>query len=258
MRVDQALVERGLVASRALAKRLIDTGSIKLDNKLVKKASEWVDSDNALTVSESIETRYVSRAGAKLAGALQACGVLVQNRVCLDLGQSTGGFTDCLLQHGAAHVIGVDVGHNQLVANLRNHSAVTVIEGCNIRELDLQTNAQTRQHCESISLVVIDVSFISLALIFPAVNAWFAKTTQPVEIVSLVKPQFEVGKGNVSKQGLVTQTKLLDNVRQKILALSDDLTWQVDCYIDSAIQGGDGNKEFFLHAFINPSNNLSA
>jgi 23S rRNA (cytidine1920-2'-O)/16S rRNA (cytidine1409-2'-O)-methyltransferase len=254
MRVDQALVERGLVASRAVAKRLIETGAVQLNGTLVKKASEPVFSEHLLVVAQSIETQYVSRAGSKLAGALKQCSTSVNGRTCLDLGQSTGGFTDCLLQHGAHHVVGIDVGHDQLVASLRSNSAVTVVEGCNIRDLDLHAHRLTTQFSKNISLVVIDVSFISLSLILPVVNAWFYNTHTPIEIISLVKPQFEVGKGNVSRQGLVTQPKLLDEVKQKILSLAQALHWRVDRYFDSSLLGGDGNKEFFLHATINPSN----
>jgi 23S rRNA (cytidine1920-2'-O)/16S rRNA (cytidine1409-2'-O)-methyltransferase len=253
MRVDQALVERGLVASRALAKRLIETGAVQLDGMLVKKASESAFAENLLVVARSMETQYVSRAGSKLAGALHECAVSVAGKTCLDLGQSTGGFTDCLLQNGANHVVGIDVGHEQLVASLRNHPSVTVVEGCNIRDLDLHKHKLTAPFSGSISLVVIDVSFISLSLILPAVHSWFSSYDKPIEIMSLVKPQFEVGKGNVSRQGIVTQPKLLVDVKQKILGLANDLGWHVDRYFDSAIQGGDGNKEFFLHAFINPS-----
>jgi 23S rRNA (cytidine1920-2'-O)/16S rRNA (cytidine1409-2'-O)-methyltransferase len=254
MRVDQALVERGLVASRAVAKRLIETGAVQLNGALVKKASEPVFAENLLIVAQSVETQYVSRAGSKLAGALKECGVSVEGRTCLDLGQSTGGFTDCLLQNGALHVVGIDVGHDQLVASLRGNAAVTVVEGCNIRDLDLHTHKVTAKLSTSISLVVVDVSFISLSLIFPVVHSWFSSTHKPIEILSLVKPQFEVGKGNVSRQGIVTQPKLLEDVKQKILTLANNLDWNVDRYFDSTIQGGDGNKEYFLHATINPSN----
>jgi 23S rRNA (cytidine1920-2'-O)/16S rRNA (cytidine1409-2'-O)-methyltransferase len=254
MRADQALVERGLVASRALAKRLIETGAVQLNGSLVKKASEPVFAEHLLVVAQSIETQYVSRAGSKLAGALKECAVSVEDKICLDLGQSTGGFTDCLLKNGASRVVGIDVGHDQLVASLRSNSAVTVVEGCNIRDLDLHTHKHTAQFSKNISLVVIDVSFISLSLILPVVHTWFSNSLKPIEIMSLVKPQFEVGKGNVSRQGIVTQPKLLDEVKQKILALAHTLQWNVDRYFESTLQGGDGNKEYFLHATINPPN----
>jgi 23S rRNA (cytidine1920-2'-O)/16S rRNA (cytidine1409-2'-O)-methyltransferase len=251
MRVDQALVDRGLVASRALAKRLIESGAVQRDGKPVSKPSELAHPENLLTVAHSVETQYVSRAGAKLAGALTQSQVFVNDRVCLDLGQSTGGFTDCLLQKGARHVVGVDVGHDQLVANLRNHPAVSVLEGCNIRNLDLHQHEQTKAYSNDISLVVIDVSFISLALVLPVVNSWFCKTGKPVEIMSLVKPQFEVGKGNVSRQGIVTQPKLFEQVKNKLFTIAHELQWNIENYFDSPIQGGDGNREFFIHAFIN-------
>jgi 23S rRNA (cytidine1920-2'-O)/16S rRNA (cytidine1409-2'-O)-methyltransferase len=253
MRVDQALVDRGLVSSRALAKRLIEAGAVQLDGKLIKKASETVFTEGSLEIAQSIEMQYASRAGGKLAGALRLCDISVENRVCLDLGQSTGGFTDCLLQNGASHVVGIDVGHHQLVASLRSNPLVTVVEGCNIRELDLKEHPLTGPFVDNISLVVIDLSFISLSLILPAVQAWFSNSQKPIEIISLVKPQFEVGKGNVSRQGIVTQPKLLDDVKHKILSIADTLQWNVVRYFDSSLQGGDGNKEYFLHAFIKPS-----
>jgi 23S rRNA (cytidine1920-2'-O)/16S rRNA (cytidine1409-2'-O)-methyltransferase len=227
---------------------------VRLNGSLVKKASEPVFAENLLVVAQSIETLYVSRAGSKLAGALKECAVSVEGKICLDLGQSTGGFTDCLLQNGASHVVGIDVGHDQLVASLRSSPAVTVVEGCNIRDLNLHSHKLTAQFSKNISLVVIDVSFISLSLILPVVHTWFYNTLKPIEIMSLVKPQFEVGKGNVSRQGIVTQPKLLDEVKQKILSLAHTLQWNVDRYFESTLKGGDGNNEYFLHATINPSN----
>jgi 23S rRNA (cytidine1920-2'-O)/16S rRNA (cytidine1409-2'-O)-methyltransferase len=261
MRADQALVERGLVVSRSMAKRLIESGAVQVDGLSLKKPSDRVNEGSELTVSKSVETQYVSRSGAKLAGALALLNVHVKERFCLDLGQSTGGFTDCLLQHGAKHVIGIDVGHDQLVAQLRSNAAVTAIEGCNIRHLDLQTDSITKVFSDQISLIVIDLSFISLELIFPVINTWFCGSTapkysSPIEIISLVKPQFEVGKGNVSRQGIVTQPKLLQSVKSKILQQASSLGWTVESYFDSPLLGGDGNREFFLHAFINPSKQL--
>jgi 23S rRNA (cytidine1920-2'-O)/16S rRNA (cytidine1409-2'-O)-methyltransferase len=229
-----------------------------MDGHSLKKSSEWVHPSNHLLVTESVETQFASRAGAKLAGAIAALNVSVANRVCLDLGQSTGGFTDCLLKHGAKHVVGIDVGHDQLVAPLRNNAAVTVLEGCNIRHFNLLTHPDTELQAKQISLVVVDLSFISLTLILPAINDWFPvdaenPSVKPIEIISLVKPQFEVGKGNVSRQGVVTQSKLLDDVKSNIHLLAHRLGWKVENYIDSPLLGGDGNREFFLHAFINPS-----
>jgi 23S rRNA (cytidine1920-2'-O)/16S rRNA (cytidine1409-2'-O)-methyltransferase len=250
LRVDQALVDRGLVTSRALAKRLIEAGAVRLAGKVVTKPSDAVHESEAITVASSFETAYVSRAGAKLAGALKHCGIKVDGRVCLDLGQSTGGFTDCLLKHGASKVIGIDVGHGQLAAALRSHPSVVVVEGCNIRDLDLRSHTVLGEYAESISLVVIDLSFISLSLIFPVTDTWFSGRKKPIEIVSLVKPQFEVGKGNVSRQGIVSQLPLLDGVREKIFALAQQSGWRVGDYFDSTILGGDGNREFFFHAFI--------
>jgi 23S rRNA (cytidine1920-2'-O)/16S rRNA (cytidine1409-2'-O)-methyltransferase len=258
MRADQALVERGLVASRSMAKRLIEAGAVHVEGRALKKPSDPISPLSEISVEQSVETQYASRAGAKLAGALSSLKVNVKDRVCLDLGQSTGGFTDCLLKQGAKHIIGVDVGHDQLVPALRANAAVTVLEGCNIRHLDLKINPVTRLFLDQISLVVIDLSFISLELIFPIIDSWFGSKANDnadkrIEVISLVKPQFEVGKGNVSRQGIVTQPKLLDEVKNKIVREAHRLGWSVESFFDSPLLGGDGNREFFLHAFINPS-----
>jgi 23S rRNA (cytidine1920-2'-O)/16S rRNA (cytidine1409-2'-O)-methyltransferase len=259
LRADQALVDRGLVASRALAKRLIEAGAVSINSAPLTKPSFLVKDDHVLLVSASIETQFVSRAGAKLSGALSVCKIDVQGRSCLDLGQSTGGFTDCLIQAGAAHVVGIDVGHGQLVERLTQHSKVVGIEGCNVRQLDLANDPRTQAYFNDISLIVVDLSFISLQLILPGVTGWFTHAphiSRPIELVCLVKPQFEVGKGNVTKQGIVTDPALLTAVAQQIQKTAVNLGWRINNYFDSPIKGGDGNAEFFLHAHLHPHTSL--
>jgi 23S rRNA (cytidine1920-2'-O)/16S rRNA (cytidine1409-2'-O)-methyltransferase len=260
MRADQALVERGLASSRAMAKRMIDSGAISTLNRVLKKSSELVAPNQELLVGPSDEAKFVSRAGLKLSVALQDCAISVKGRTVLDLGQSTGGFTDCLLQMDAQTVIGIDVGHDQLASSIRNDARVIAFEGCNIRHLDLQLHlesAKAPKLFENITLIVCDLSFISLALVLPVIDGWFKSHPHPIELLTLVKPQFEVGRGNVNKQGLVTNLKLLDDVKTSIEALSLNLGWKVKRYLPSSINGGDGNREFFLYALLNEPNTQS-
>ena len=252
-RADQALVDQGLVVSRSLAKRLIQAGAVTCSThseaeRKISKVSELIESGSVLAVAASLETQFVSRAGAKLEAALAHCGLDIAGRTCLDLGQSTGGFTDCLLKRGAAHVVGIDVGHGQLVATLVNNSRVTVLEGINVRYFDPFIHSASAPYCQQFSVVVLDLSFISLELVLPTVTNWFAACERPIDLVSLVKPQFEVGKGKVSKQGLVTDSALLSGVESKIKQLVLHCGWQCRDYFASHLLGGDGNKEFFVHA----------
>jgi 23S rRNA (cytidine1920-2'-O)/16S rRNA (cytidine1409-2'-O)-methyltransferase len=249
LRADQALVDRGLVASRALAKRLIEAGAVFIDSTPLSKPSLIVRDEQVLLIEDSLETQFVSRAGAKLSGALTECQTTVEHRTCLDLGQSTGGFTDCLMRAGAERVIGIDVGHGQLVEQLAKHPRVVAIEGCNVRQFDPANDERTKAYVHAISLIVVDLSFISLQLILPVITRWFSKA--PVELICLVKPQFEVGKGRVNKQGLVTDKALLACVEQRLKDTAIDLGWSINRYFDSPIKGGDGNAEFFLHANLN-------
>jgi 23S rRNA (cytidine1920-2'-O)/16S rRNA (cytidine1409-2'-O)-methyltransferase len=258
IRADQALVERGLVGSRAVAKRLIQAGAVNCDGAAVIKPSELVHSDQTLTVSDSLETRFVSRAGLKLEGALDDFSVPVAGKTVLDLGQSTGGFTDCILQRGASLVVGIDVGHDQLAEKLRHDSRVIVFEECNIRHVDLGQLLVSRSSptkLQDFEVVVIDLSFISLHLILPVLKRWFSETSKSVDIVSLVKPQFEVGKGKVNKQGIVASSALLKEVEESIKRLAQSLDWTVIAYAESCVRGGDGNREFFIHCKLNPKQN---
>lgn len=252
MRADQLLVESGLASSRAQAQRLIGAGvqwraHAAAGWRRVAKNSEELAADVQLQLLDAAETTYVSRGGLKLAGALVASGVSVQGRLCLDVGQSTGGFTDCLLRHGAAKVVGVDVGHGQLHETLRSHPQVVCIERVNARTLsrgDLPGGADN-----SFDVITGDLSFISLTLVLPALVPLLARGTG--DLLMLVKPQFELRPGQVGKGGIVKDTALYAQVEERIRASCATLGLQVRGWYDSAIAGGDGNREFFVHA--NPS-----
>ncbi len=246
MRADQALLNRGLVNSRAEAKRLIDDGAILLSGKPLLKASALIEDDALLEVLPSPETEFVSRAGAKLDAVLNEMCVSVAGATCLDLGQSTGGFTDCLLRHCAQHVIGIDVGHQQLHPSLISHQKVLSIEGVNVRHFDLNQDERTSSLAKRISVVVIDLSFISLKLVLPNILAWFKDTEVAPLIIALVKPQFEVGQANLSKKGLVKDPSLFADLEKSLRVQVTDLGWLVSAYLPSRLQGGDGNQEFFL------------
>jgi 23S rRNA (cytidine1920-2'-O)/16S rRNA (cytidine1409-2'-O)-methyltransferase len=203
MRIDQLLVERGLAASRSQAQRLI-AGGVKWQQpdgawRTVVKNRDEVPESAALELLDDAESRYVSRGGLKLEGALKATGIQVDGLRCLDVGQSTGGFTDCLLQHGAAEVVGVDVGHAQVHPRISQDERVVCIEGVNARELE-PGDERIPDALEGFDLVVGDVSFISLTLVLPGVVHLLKPTGQ---LLMLVKPQFELQPGQVGKGGIV-------------------------------------------------------
>jgi 23S rRNA (cytidine1920-2'-O)/16S rRNA (cytidine1409-2'-O)-methyltransferase len=242
MRADQLLVERGLASSRSQAQRLIASGVRWLDRgawKPVAKNGDEVPAEAPLELLDSAEARYVSRGGLKLEGALKDSGVSVAGKVCLDVGQSTGGFTDCLLQQGAARVTGVDVGHGQLHARLRADARVTAVEKLNAREL-------TADHvgCD-FDLAVGDLSFISMTLVLPAV----VPVLKPGGgLLMLAKPQFELQPGQVGKHGIVTDPSLYAVVEKRVRECCAALGLQVRGWYPSAVEGGDGNREFFVYA----------
>jgi 23S rRNA (cytidine1920-2'-O)/16S rRNA (cytidine1409-2'-O)-methyltransferase len=242
MRADQLLVERGLASSRSQAQRLIASGVRWLDRgawKRVAKNGDELPGEAQIELLDMAEARYVSRGGLKLEGALRAGGIDVRGKRCLDVGQSTGGFTDCLLQHGAAHVTGVDVGHGQLHEKVRSDPRVTAIESVNARELS------AGQVGDEFDLIVGDLSFISQTLVLPAL----VPLLQPDgDLLMLVKPQFELQPGQVGKNGIVTDPALYAVVERRIRDCCAALGLQVRGWHDSAIAGGDGNREFFVHA----------
>jgi 23S rRNA (cytidine1920-2'-O)/16S rRNA (cytidine1409-2'-O)-methyltransferase len=242
MRADQLLVERGLAASRSQAQRLIASGMRWRGAggwKPVAKNGDELPLDAEVQLLDDAEARFVSRGGLKLEGALAASGIAVAGKICLDVGQSTGGFTDCLLQQGAARVTGVDVGHGQLHEKLRSDPRVVAIEKLNARELTAE------QVGSDFDLVVADLAFISLTLVLPALVP-VVKTNG--DLLLLVKPQFELQPGQVGKGGIVTNASLYAVVEQRLRECCAQLGLQVRRWFDSPIAGGDGNREFFIHA----------
>lgn len=235
-RLDKLLVDRGHAASRERARALIMAGAVRIGDRVVDKAGTLVDADAAIQVSGG-DLPYVSRGGVKLAGALDALGLEVAGRVVLDVGASTGGFTDCVLQRGALRVIAVDVGYGQLAWSLRQDPRVTLLERCNARHLEAS------QLPEQPDFAVVDASFISLTLILPRIVELIAPGSL---IVALVKPQFEVGKGQVGKGGVVRDPALHAGAveRVRVCAVALGLTVLGEC--ESPILGPKGNREFFL------------
>lgn len=235
-RADQLLVARGLFESRARAQAAIAAGLVTADGQPVRKPSDMIADDAA--IAAKAPHPYVSRGGLKLAGALDAFGLDPAGLICLDVGASTGGFTDLLLQRGARHVVAVDVGHEQLHASLRSDVRVTSLEGQDIRTLGADDLPGAP------ALAAIDVSFISLRLVLPAVAALLAP--QAV-IAALIKPQFEAGRAAL-KKGIVRDKAIQAQVCAAIVGQLQTLGFAVEGPIPSPIDGGDGNREFLVAA----------
>lgn len=248
MRMDQLLVERGLAASRSQAQRLIAAGVQWRQSdgswRAVVKNRDEVPIDAALQLLDDAESRYVSRGGLKLEGALKATGIPVMGLRCLDVGQSTGGFTDCLLQQGAAQVVGIDVGHAQVHPRIREDERVVCIEGVNARELE-PGDERIPAALEGFDLLVGDVSFISLTLVLPGV----VHLLKPAGVLlMLVKPQFELQPGQVGKGGIVKDDSHYPFIENRVRTALSDLGLRVNAWLNSPIEGGDGNREFFVQA----------
>jgi len=235
-RLDQLLVERGLAASREKAQALILAGDVLVAGQKVQKPGHAVAADASLEVLERMP--YVSRGGYKLAGALDAFHLDVAGRVCLDVGASTGGFTDCLLQRGAAKVWAIDVGHGQLDWKLRNDPRVVVREGVNARYLT------PADFPERFDLAVCDVSFISATQLLPAIVPLLKPTG---EMIVLIKPQFEVGRGEVGKGGIVKEPELHQAACSRVRKAVESMGFQTQI-VESPIRGAEGNREFLLYA----------
>jgi 23S rRNA (cytidine1920-2'-O)/16S rRNA (cytidine1409-2'-O)-methyltransferase len=235
-RIDQLLVERGLSETRERAQALIIAGYVRANGQRVDKPGQRVPDDAAIDVTERL--KYVSRGGLKLEAAIERFHIDVTGKVCLDIGSSTGGFTDCLLQHGAARVHAVDVGTGQLDWKLRNDPRVIVKEDVNARYL------QPADVGEPADLAVCDVSFISVTLILPAIPPLLRT---PGAMVILVKPQFEVGRAQVGKGGIVRDPALHAEVCAKIEGAVAALGFSA-ALMDSPILGAEGNREFLLYA----------
>ena len=235
-RLDKLLVDRGTVSSRERARRLVMAGAVRIADRIVDKPGALVAVDAPIAVAGD-DLPYVSRGGLKLAGALDALGIDVAGRAVLDVGASTGGFTDCVLQRGARAVVALDVGYGQFAWSLRQDPRVALLERTNVRHLDPALLPMTPD------VAVIDVSFISLRLVLQPIAAAVAPGAT---IIALVKPQFEVGKGQVGKGGVVRDPVLhraaVDSVRDCAAAL--DLQCIGEC--ESPIRGPKGNREFFL------------
>lgn len=235
-RLDRALVTRGLAESREQATRLILSGAVKVDGMLTDKQARLVSADAKIEVTRK-EPSFVSRGGGKLAAALEVFGVDPSGLVALDVGVSTGGFTDCLIQRGARRVYAVDVGYGQLDWRLRQNPRVVVLERQNIRYLDRSLIP------DPIDLAVIDVSFISLTIVLPCVIRFLA---QEAWVIALVKPQFEVGRGQVGRGGIVRNDQQRRAVTDKILACADQLGLNRVGVLDSPVLGQKGNREVLV------------
>lgn len=236
-RIDQLMVARGLAESREKAKALLLAGVVTVGGQRVDKAGALVAEDAAVEVAEGMP--YVSRGGFKLAGALDGFGIDVGGRVCLDVGSSTGGFTDCLLQRGAARVHCVDVGKSQLHWKLRNDARVVVHEGLNARYLRLEDVG------ERVGFAVCDVSFISVTLILPALAPFL---TRPREMVVLVKPQFEAGREDVGRGGIVREPAVREAACEKVRRAMEALGFETRL-MESPLPGAEGNLEFLLYGY---------
>ena len=247
MRADQLLLARGLAETRSQAQRVIASGVQWLGPagwRRVVKNGEELPEGAELQVLDTSEQRYVSRGGLKLEGALAHCNLDVSGMTCLDVGQSTGGFTDALLQRGAARVVGVDVGHGQLHPRLRGHPAVQAFEGINARELTV-ADLGGAMPPGGFDLLVADLSFISITKV---VASWPGLLRDGASVVSLVKPQFEVGKQSIGKGGLVKSEAAVAQVQADVRRAFEEASLLVVDYFASAITGGDGNREFFIRA----------
>lgn len=244
-RIDRLAVLRGIAPTRAAAARLIARGGLRVRDsrglRTVRNGGDAVDADAELEVVDGAELRWASRAGLKLEAALDRLGLDVGGAVCLDTGQATGGFTDVLLARGAARVVGVDVGHGQLVPRLRDEARVTCLERVNARSLDPSLLPFARY-----DLVVADLSFISLTLVLPAVAPLAAG-----DLVLLVKPQFELSPAEIGKGGLVRDPEAAARtVEAKLRRAAGACGLVVRDWFPSAITGGDGNREYFLHCTV--------
>ena len=246
MRADQLLVQRGVAPSRSAAQRLIERGGVRWRAAsgwaVPKKAGEDLPAAAEIEVVDDAELRFVSRGGLKLDAALARCAIDVAGFVCLDVGQGTGGFTDVLLQRGAARVVGVDVGHGQLDRRLAADSRVAAREGINARHLEARDLPVGR-----FDLVVADLSFISLALVLPALAPLAAG-----DLLLLVKPQFELQPKDIGKGGIVKDPSAYGDVERKVRDACAASGLAVVDWFESAVTGGDGNREFFLRARNRP------
>ncbi len=238
-RIDKLLVDRGLVESREKAKALVMAGNVLVNGEVVSKPGAQVPVDACIELKE--ELPYVSRGGLKLERALEEFGINVEGKVCVDVGASTGGFTDCLLKKGAKRVYAIDVGYGQLHWKLRNHPKVVNMEKINIRHMPREAIP------EEVDFVCVDVSFISLEKVLPKVKELLSKNG---EAVCLIKPQFEVGPKKVGKGGVVRKEEYRMEAVEKVKGAAIRLGFRVCGVIESPIRGTKGNLEYLIHLIL--------
>ncbi|PIP35544.1 MAG: TlyA family rRNA (cytidine-2'-O)-methyltransferase [Desulfobacterales bacterium CG07_land_8_20_14_0_80_52_14] len=241
-RLDHLVMEQGFAESREGARRLILSGNVSANNRVADKPGSFFPENTRISLIRE-PAGYVSRGGDKLAGALESFSLKVSGCVCLDVGASTGGFTDCLLQHGAARIYAVDVGYGQLAWKLRNDPRIIAIERANIRYLPESAIP------EPVDLVTVDASFISLKIVVPAV---FKFMRPGADVVVLVKPQFEVGKSMVGKGGVVRDPRLHEAVLNDLTAFFSRQGLTVRAMVPSPLLGPKGNREFFMWLALVP------
>jgi len=249
MRADQLVLQRALAPTRSAAQRLIDRGAVRwrvpgTSWAVPRKTGEDLPADCEIEVTDDAELRYVSRGGLKLEAALKRCAIAVEGRACLDIGQGTGGFTDVLLQRGAASVVGIEVGHGQLHPRLQADARVRCFEGVNARDTG-GSAFDAEMGAARFDLIVGDVSFISLTHVLPTVLRLLAESG---ECLLLVKPQFELQPEHIGKGGIVKQTASHAIVETRIWQACKALGFKVNAYFECELAGGDGNREFFVWA----------
>jgi 23S rRNA (cytidine1920-2'-O)/16S rRNA (cytidine1409-2'-O)-methyltransferase len=244
IRLDVLLLERNLAESRAKAHALVMAGQVRVNDQVVLKPATAIDPKSTLTVDSG--PRYVSRGGEKLEGALTTFAVDVTGLVCADVGASTGGFTDCLLQHGAAKVYAIDVGKGILHWKLRNYSRVVVMEETNARHVESLP--------EPVSLVTVDASFISLKILLPVIKKWDMPAN--ANVIALIKPQFEAGKKDVSRgDGVIRDPEIHKQVLMDVLSYAKAEGFGLRGLVKSSLLGPKGNVEFLLWMDLNPNEN---
>lgn len=241
------MVERGLAASRERAQAMVLAGRVLVNGQKIEKSGSAIDQDAEIRLLGA-DMKYVGRGGLKLEAALEHWRINLTGRTCLDVGASTGGFTDCMLQHGAAQVIAVDTGYGQIAARLRSDQRVRLLEKTNARYLTVEQLDSSGGN-SSVSFMAIDVSFISVTLVLPAVfHAAFSVSEQHRDLVVLIKPQFEVGRELVGKGGIVKDPQARQGAVVKVRDAVEKLGGQHVEVIDSPISGMEGNREFLLRA----------